>query len=1057
MRAKPNTRNGKNIKASNNNSSSSNNSNNSAKFSVKKPLKENLATSNQPDNSILRPPVETSVAGLKQVVKLFETGTPEVVHLITYECDVIYECRVCRNLFRSLANFISHKRVYCTRRFNHVQASPSAEDHTILVEEDTAENCSNTLPSRITARQDLTSIMQTSAAQYYKEVEDKLVSRDINRCDATVHLQPIENTTYGVYQTIGKKGNEKLIKNQVSELNRIISTNEAVTLGPDGKIIREGGNSGDSAAPEEHVLVDELICSLCKLKFSSKKTLNHHTKTFHESFRVCYSCPCCKNLFSNTWSVHRHLYKVHRKSNEQVRRLRAQIQKKQVRAEKVAEKLNRKADRNKTNKEDNKAWMEHFEGDTELQRCGGCGRRFERRAALTSHAQICHKRIAACNSLQSIKRKEEKYNETPNDSVTVPAKQQSTQGTPVQKVQSEKRIGIQVRMNYCKNTMGNLVTETRRSERHKSCEEKDEELVESHTFDSLLKDRLISQSNESISRSKSEVMRESDEKVSSCNSSVVDEPNFPEIRKKCILPKTSNRLKMKRLENMCLQLRKAVGLEPENDTDCKTSFVLNSTGDLGTNDANLIKICEDASCDVKKEVKHVESDEVRSKKSNDSMLSSDHDHIKTGDIVLNTSHNDCANYSPEGCDEVSIDSDFPENIVKKDKFSNEKLNSEINDDSNCTPILSFTEHTADESDLLSEMSDRVVPITDLSESETNIGSNSVKDKNIVIHLQSDSEVCNKQSAKDTIGILTRYKVRSIFKSDNTSVDSVTSESLEQEEFTSADESSLKENLNDTHDDDQSNWIQKKMSQYIRYKNKQCIICLKKFKMMFHIKHHVADHLGWNNYHCLFSNCTYATFSKSDCIKHLMKNHLKPHEKAQAPSLVGETRRVKGDNFDSDVTCKFKRKKSDSEDFCLKQTDLKEAADTELKVLEKDSAAIVSINDNNSSEIIREECIQTSKIDSSSEQSDVESRFKQKLKRRKVGDYKKHIIPPIRKCSPDSTTELIEKDVKTSADGAQFRNGPWESLKITASFSNCLKSLQSVKVRMRHHLINCNNK
>lgn len=74
---------------------------------------------------------------------------------------------------------------------------------------------SSTLPSRITARQDLTSILQTSAVQYYKEVEDKLVSRDVNRCDATVHLQPIENTTYGVYQTIGKKGNEKLIKNQV--------------------------------------------------------------------------------------------------------------------------------------------------------------------------------------------------------------------------------------------------------------------------------------------------------------------------------------------------------------------------------------------------------------------------------------------------------------------------------------------------------------------------------------------------------------------------------------------------------------------------------------------------------------------------------------------------------------------------------------------------------------------------------------------------------------------------------------------------------------------------
>lgn len=39
--------------------------------------------------------------------------------------------------------------------------------------------------------------------------------------------------------------------------------------------------------------------------------------------------------------------------------------------------------------------MDNFEDDQELQRCGGCGRRFERRAALTSHSQICQKRIAA--------------------------------------------------------------------------------------------------------------------------------------------------------------------------------------------------------------------------------------------------------------------------------------------------------------------------------------------------------------------------------------------------------------------------------------------------------------------------------------------------------------------------------------------------------------------------------------------------------------------------------------------------------------------------------------
>lgn len=38
--------------------------------------------------------------------------------LLSNECDLLYECKVCRNIFRSLANFISHKRVYCKEKFS---------------------------------------------------------------------------------------------------------------------------------------------------------------------------------------------------------------------------------------------------------------------------------------------------------------------------------------------------------------------------------------------------------------------------------------------------------------------------------------------------------------------------------------------------------------------------------------------------------------------------------------------------------------------------------------------------------------------------------------------------------------------------------------------------------------------------------------------------------------------------------------------------------------------------------------------------------------------------
>lgn len=37
----------------------------------------------------------------------------QVKLLLNNECDIIYECKICKNLFRSLLNFISHKRIYC--------------------------------------------------------------------------------------------------------------------------------------------------------------------------------------------------------------------------------------------------------------------------------------------------------------------------------------------------------------------------------------------------------------------------------------------------------------------------------------------------------------------------------------------------------------------------------------------------------------------------------------------------------------------------------------------------------------------------------------------------------------------------------------------------------------------------------------------------------------------------------------------------------------------------------------------------------------------------------
>lgn len=68
------------------------------------------------DLSQLRKPIDISSSSLKQVAELFEKGSDEVKSILNYECDIIYECKICRSLFRSLANLISHKRAYCVEK-----------------------------------------------------------------------------------------------------------------------------------------------------------------------------------------------------------------------------------------------------------------------------------------------------------------------------------------------------------------------------------------------------------------------------------------------------------------------------------------------------------------------------------------------------------------------------------------------------------------------------------------------------------------------------------------------------------------------------------------------------------------------------------------------------------------------------------------------------------------------------------------------------------------------------------------------------------------------------
>lgn len=82
------------------------------KSSGEKTLEDNL---NLFDHSIIREPINLGIKNVAQIVHCITGGSREIKDLILNECNVIYECRVCSSLFRSLANFLAHKRFYCKK------------------------------------------------------------------------------------------------------------------------------------------------------------------------------------------------------------------------------------------------------------------------------------------------------------------------------------------------------------------------------------------------------------------------------------------------------------------------------------------------------------------------------------------------------------------------------------------------------------------------------------------------------------------------------------------------------------------------------------------------------------------------------------------------------------------------------------------------------------------------------------------------------------------------------------------------------------------------------
>ncbi|XP_012528875.1 zinc finger protein 800 [Monomorium pharaonis] len=392
----------------------------------------NTNSMSHPDLSSLRKPIDTSVSDLYQVSKLLEDGTDEVKAILSYECSIIYECCVCRSLFRSIVNLISHKREYCKEKFDitlrkrvlnscNVHSTRKSIMHMFKAQQTSnKEGVKNdrilrSQVSKGSSKRDLSAIIDVINKKQEEYIEKQIKNENAisQSPDDHVHLETTDTNCSAIYQTV-KSSNAvvdaiDLMKKQITELKNMTDEN---TFALDGQM-SENQLSEKSDSPIQANMSDEdeenelliyrlpknnLFCFFCNAKFSTKKTLTVHIKTQHTFKRLCYPCPCCTNTFANTWSVYRHLYKVHKMTNKQVCKLKLQIKQKafhrkstvmrhikKVHADKVSALKNAKKNSNKTREP-----ISHTESNTKL-----CDKRKRKLNMKTSCIQYYQTPIAA--------------------------------------------------------------------------------------------------------------------------------------------------------------------------------------------------------------------------------------------------------------------------------------------------------------------------------------------------------------------------------------------------------------------------------------------------------------------------------------------------------------------------------------------------------------------------------------------------------------------------------------------------------------------------------------
>ncbi|XP_074554502.1 zinc finger protein 800b isoform X2 [Halichoeres trimaculatus] len=282
------------------------------------------------DPPLLQQPLQTSKSGIQQIIECFRSGTSQLRHMLLREVDTIFECKLCRSLFRGLPNLITHKEYYCLSRL----PEPDGDD-------------------------------RQSVAM--KDLLDAIYPRT-ERPDYVVRLEPIQTTTKAVFQYLTTEeelarypshtpsARESPVAWEGEQVEGVDNSQPSQPAGPESpghnqsqrRWEAEEDNTEEQPQPEDEESTSgvedvTISCCLCGQDFNSRRSIRRHCRKMHQtkleelrkftetrtvptsllsmvkggrqktlSTPTGKSCPVCLKTFATKANVRRHFDEVHR-------------------------------------------------------------------------------------------------------------------------------------------------------------------------------------------------------------------------------------------------------------------------------------------------------------------------------------------------------------------------------------------------------------------------------------------------------------------------------------------------------------------------------------------------------------------------------------------------------------------------------------------------------------------------------------------------------------------------------------------------------------------------